>query len=130
MTTVLLDTHVIHWWSADPARISRPASEAIEAADELIVADVSWFELAWLAKHERLLITIPILGWLQQLAAQVRTIAATPAIAATAVALPATFPGDPADRLIYATAIETGARLVTKDTQLRAHRHPTPVALW
>ena len=81
-------------------------------------------------EHERLLITIPILAWLQQLAAQVRTIAATPAIAATAVALPATFPSDPADRLIYATAIETGARLVTKGKDLRAHRHPTAVALW
>ena len=47
MTTVLLDSHVIHWWSADPARISLPASEAIEAADELVVADISWYELAW-----------------------------------------------------------------------------------
>ena len=130
MTTVLLDTHVIHWWSADPARISVTAAKAIEAADELAVADISWFELAWLAKHERLLISIPILAWLQQLAAQVRTIAVTPAIASTAVALPATFPSDPADRLIYATAIETGARLITKDEQLRAHRHPAPVTLW
>ena len=130
MTTVLLDTHVIHWWSADPPRISVTAAKAIEAAGELAVADISWFELAWLAKHERLLISIPILAWLQQLAAQVRTIAVTPAIASTAVALPATFPSDPADRLIYATAIETGARLITKDEQLRALRHPAAVTLW
>jgi PIN domain nuclease of toxin-antitoxin system len=37
---------------------------------------------------------------------------------------------DPADRLIYATAIEHGVRLVTKDRRLRAHRHPQPLALW
>jgi PIN domain nuclease of toxin-antitoxin system len=42
----------------------------------------------------------------------------------------ATFPGDPADRLIYATAIEQGVRLVTKDRRLRAHRHPRPLTLW
>ena len=40
------------------------------------------------------------------------------------------FPADPADRLIYATAIESGSRLVTKDRRLREHRHPRPVALW
>lgn len=61
---------------------------------------------------------------------QVRTVPVTPAIAAAAVALPSSFPGDPADRLIYATAIENGWRLITKDRRLRAHRHPHPVTLW
>jgi len=75
-------------------------------------------------------VTIPIGSWLQQLAGQVRTIAVTPAIASTAVSLPSSFPGDPADRLIYATAIENGWRLVTKDQRLRKHRHPHPVAVW
>ncbi len=54
----------------------------------------------------------------------------TPGIAETAVSLPTSFPGDPADRLIYATAIEHGWRLVTKDGRLRAHRHPRPLTLW
>jgi PIN domain nuclease of toxin-antitoxin system len=54
----------------------------------------------------------------------------TPAIAETAVSLPSSFPGDPADRLIYATAIEHGLRLVTKDRNLRRHRHPRPIAVW
>jgi PIN domain nuclease of toxin-antitoxin system len=89
VTIVLLDTHVVQWWSAEPAR-----------------------------------------SWLEQLAAQVRTVGVTPAIADTAVSLPGSFPGDPADRLIYATAIERGWRLVTKDRKLRAHRYPRPVALW
>jgi len=75
-------------------------------------------------------VTIPISFWLQQLAAQVRTIPVTPAIAATAVGLPSSFPGDPADRLIYATAMENGWRLITKDRRLRTHRHPRPVTLW
>jgi len=130
VSTVLLDSHVIHWWSAEPERISQAASRTIGDADELAVADISWFELAWLARHERIVLTIPIVAWLQQLATQVRTLPVTPAIASTAVALPSSFPGDPADRLIYATAIENGAPLVTKDRRLLAHRHPHPVAVW
>ena len=130
MTTVLLDTHVIHWWSAEPDRVSAGAAAVLDEADELAVSAISWFELAWLARHERIALTIPVRSWLEQLARQVRTVGLTPAIADTAVSLPSSFPGDPADRLIYATAIEHGWRLVTKDGALRAYRHPRPVAIW
>jgi PIN domain nuclease of toxin-antitoxin system len=130
VTTLLLDTHVIQWWSAEPQRLSRAATKALTDADELAVAGISWFELAWLARHERIIVSIPIRSWLQQLAEQVRTIGVSPAIAEIAVSLPSSFPGDPADRLIYATAIEHGWRLVTKDQRLRGHRQPRPVALW
>lgn len=130
MSIVVLDTHVVHWWAAEPARISKAATTAMTEADELAVADISWYELAWMARHERVAVTIPILSWLQQMAAQVRTIPVTPAIASAAAALPSSFPSDPADRLIYATAVENGWRLITKDRKLRAHRNPQPVTLW
>lgn len=130
MSTVVLDSHVVHWWAAEPDRISPAAALAIDGADELAVADISWFELAWLASHDRIRVTIPIAAWLERLAAQVRTIPVTPAIAQTAVSLPASFPGDPADRLIYATAVEHGWPLVTKDDGLRGHEHPQPVTVW
>ncbi|MGH3926499.1 MAG: type II toxin-antitoxin system VapC family toxin [Pseudonocardiaceae bacterium] len=130
LTAVLLDSHVVHWWSAEPGRISGAGIKALSEADELAVAAISWFELAWLAKHERIVVTIPIRSWLEHLAARIRTLPLTPAIADTAVSLPSSFPGDPADRLIYATAIEHGLRLVTKDRKLRAHPHPERLALW
>lgn len=130
MTTLLLDTHVVHWWSAEPDRVSRTAANALTEADELAVAAISWFELAWLAHHDRVTVAVPVRSWLERLAAQVLTVGVTPAVADTAVSLPASFPGDPADRLIYATAIERGWRLVTKDRKLRSHRHPRPVTLW
>ena len=114
----------------DSARVSRPASRAITDADELCVSDITWSELAWLATHERISVTLPVVSWLGQLAAQVRTLPVTPAIASAAAALPSTFPGDPADRLIYATTLETGLRLVTKDERLRAYRAPRPVTIW
>ena len=127
---LLLDTHVLHWWSAEPERLSPVATQALEAAGELAVCDITWYELAWLAEHERIDLAVPVLTWLQQLAGQVRTLGVTPAVAATAAALPSSFPGDPADRLIYATAVQHGCRLVTKDGRLRAHRHPRRITLW
>lgn len=130
MAAVLLDTHVVHWWSAEPKRVSSPARKALENAEELVVAAISWYELAWLARHERIAVTVPVRSWLDGLASQVRTIGITPAVADTAVSLPASFPGDPADRLIYATAIEHGLSLVTKDQAIREHDKPRSLTVW
>lgn len=126
----MLDTHVVHWWSAEPERVSSAAAAALEEADELAVCAISWFELAWLAKHERIALTIPVRSWLQRLSGELRTLPVTPAVADTAVSLPRSFPGDPADRLIYAAAVEHGCRLVTKDRKLREHRHARTIAVW
>ena len=130
MTTVLLDTHVVQWWSAEPERLSRRAGAALTGADELAVAGVTWYELARLATHGRIHLAVPVTAWLDRLADDVRTIGITPAIAAAAAALPASFSGDPADRLIYATAVENGWSLVTQDQRLRGHPHPRKVTLW
>jgi PIN domain nuclease of toxin-antitoxin system len=54
----------------------------------------------------------------------------TPAIAATAIALRPPFPGDPADRLIFATAIEHGWQIVTKDRRMHDYPQPRTVAIW
>jgi PIN domain nuclease of toxin-antitoxin system len=130
VATVLLDTHVVHWWSAEPQRVSKSARNVLEDADEHVVAAISWYELAWLAQHERIVVNIPIRSWLQGLASQLRTIGVTPAIADTAAALPSSFPGDPADRLIYATAIEHGLKLVTKDRAIRDHDRLGSAVVW
>lgn len=130
MSTVLLDTHVIHWWSAEPERVSAQARELLDQAEELAVAAISWYELAWLAEHERITVNVPISSWLGGLATQLRTIPISPAIAHAAAALPSSFPGDPADRLIYATAVENDLPLISKDRAIRDHPHPRPVAVW
>ena len=121
MTAVLLDTHVVHWWSAEPQRVSAAACDLLEAADDLAIAAVSWYELAWMARHERIVLNVPVRSWLQGLGGHLRTIGLTPAVADTATALPDSFPGDPADRQIYATAIEHGLKLVTKDGAIGEH---------
>ncbi|HEU5106299.1 MAG TPA: type II toxin-antitoxin system VapC family toxin [Solirubrobacterales bacterium] len=130
MGSLLLDTHVVHWWSAEPERVSKPAKRALEAADEFLVAAVTWYELAWLARRGRIALDVPIRTWLDHLSAQLRTIGINPAIADTAVALGDPFPGDPADRLIYATAIHQGVRLVTKDGKIAAGDSPRSLVVW
>lgn len=131
MRALLVDSHVLHWWSAEPERLSTAAVAALEDAEELAVAAITWYELGWLAVRGRISVSLPVGTWLGQLAESVRTAALTPAIAATAVGLPHTFPGDPADRLIYATAVEHGWRLVTKDDRMRRHRgSPYAPTIW
>lgn len=130
MSLILLDTHALHWWSTEPEKLSPAATEAIRRAEHLAVAAMSWYELAWLAQHGRITLATPIRTWLERLAGRVRTIDVTPAIADSAAALPDSFPGDPADRLIFATAVEHGAMLITKDRAIREHAHPRPIAIW
>jgi len=72
------------------------------------VSGITWYELAWLAAHERIGLAVPVETWLARLAREVHTAGITPAVARAAVDLPSTFPGDPADRLIYATATVNG----------------------
>ena len=130
MTTVLLDTHVVQWYTAESYRLSATAAEAIAQADDLAIAAITWYELAWLVEHKRITIGVPLRSWLTGLASKVRTINVTPAVAATAIALPDTFPRDPADRLIYATAVEYGWQLITRDQRLRDHPHSRQVTIW
>jgi len=130
LTAVLLDTHVLHWWMSEPDKLSPAATEALLGAAEMAVSAITWYELAWLATNERITVVTPVRTWLDTIARQVRTLGVTPAIAYSAAALPSSFPSDPADRLIYATAIEHGLKLVTKDKRLRQHPHPRPIAVW
>lgn len=128
MTTVLLDTHAVHWWSAEPDRLSMRARAAIDDADERAVCAITWYELAWLAERGRIELTRSVPAWLRELSSRCGTVPITPDIAGRAAALPPAVPSDPADRLIYATAVHHKLRLVTKDRALR--RHGPRVTVW
>ncbi len=130
MTTVLLDTHVIFWLSSDPTKLSDKAVKEIKSADEIVVSSITWFELAWLVKNDRIRISIPMNTWLTQLSHGLGTIEVSPEIASCAVNLSPRFPSDPADRIIFATAIETGYPLITKDKEIRQFKHPSNLAIW
>lgn len=130
MRTLLLDTHVVHWLAAEPERLSPAAAAAIERADELAVAPPTWYELAWLRTTGRLQGSIPLRAWLDGLSQGLRTIPLGPGVAARAAELPDSFPRDPADRIIFATAIEHGLPLVTRDRQMHAHADGGIRTIW
>ena len=113
-----------------PQRLSRAASRVISGADELAVASITWYELAWLARNERIGVTGSIGTWLQDLYQVVRTIPIGPAVADLAAAMPPSFPRDPIDRIIVATAIEHGLKLVTRDERLREHPQSRGITIW
>jgi PIN domain nuclease of toxin-antitoxin system len=60
LTTILLDSHVLHYASASPRLLSNAARSQIQDADEIAVASITWLELAWLATHGRITIDIPL----------------------------------------------------------------------
>ena len=130
LSSLLLDTHVLYWLTAAPGELSGVARRAIDEADELGVAAITWYEFAWLAEHDRFRTDRPLREWIAELAQSFRTIVLTPSIGTTAGGLPDAIGGDPVDRLIYATALETGMRLVTKDHRLRRFKGPRDICVW
>jgi PIN domain nuclease of toxin-antitoxin system len=118
---ILLDTHVLVWFAARPDRLSKAALSAIEAEPDRAIAVVSAQEIAYLAARGRLGLDRPVERWLSDALAvhSVRAVAATVSTSLRAGSLdPDRFHGDPIDRLLYATAVEHDARLVTADRRL------------
>jgi len=121
---IVLDTHALLWWQAGSERLSRPARSRIEAADRILVSPISLWEIALLVGKGRFELDRNVFVWSTDLLAQDRLELApvTPTAAVGAGLLPADgFEGDPADCMIYATARELMAALVTKDD--RIHRY-------
>ena len=121
--TPLLDTHVLVWWQAGGERLSSDARRAIEGADRLLVSPLTCWEVATLARLGRLVLDRPATIWVQDLLQDPRIVAAPlgPDAAAWAGALGSDFPGDPIDRLLYATARDLRVPLITKDERLREY---------
>ena len=108
---------------AAPERLSVPAREAITEARSIGVSTLSAWEVAMLAVRKRITLDRDVGLWVRQALAQARVEPLPPsaeiAVAAGLLDTKA-FPGDPVDRLIYTTARATEARLVTRDTAIRA----------
>jgi PIN domain nuclease of toxin-antitoxin system len=126
---IVLDTHAFLWWVGEPKRLGSSAFRALAKEDRVGVAAVSCYEVAAAVSKGRISLDRGVLEWLEEALAlpRVELLPLTPAIAVKATQLGA-FHGDPADRLIVATAVLESATLVTKDAKIRAY--PAVTTIW
>jgi len=118
---LILDTHVWIWLINGDERIRE--SGFLEAVDRAVqdssikIPAICLWEVSMLAAKRRITLAESTLEWLihASSAPGVSIFPLTPAIAHESTALPGLFHGDPADRMIVATARNVNGTLLTFD---------------
>lgn len=122
--TVLLDTHCWVWMQfGETEKFNRGARASIDRAARtggLCVSVMSVWEVGMLESKGRLQLKMSCAEWVRQALATpgLALVPLTPEIAIESSRLPGKFHGDPADRLLVATARIGGLQLMTKDDRL------------
>lgn len=118
MNKLLLDTCAV-LWIANGERIDGKARAEIAGGD-LYVSPITAWEIANLVRKDRIALAMPIKAWFEQTIERMR--AALPALSVDVLIesclLPGRFAGDPADRIIIATARAHALTIVTRDKVL------------
>jgi PIN domain nuclease of toxin-antitoxin system len=128
---IVVDTHALIYDALTPARLSARARKAIDLAftdGELACSDISLWEIAMLIAHKRLNPAMDARQFLDDMIAarQVRVLPITAEIAVLSQSDDFSH-GDPADRLIAATARLHRAPLITSDAKLRKLKDVTTI---
>jgi PIN domain nuclease of toxin-antitoxin system len=118
----ICDTHILLFWADNPSRLSVNASVALRKGN-LACSDITLWEIAMLYARGRInnQVGITAAAYIEDilLGLDVSVLPITPAIAELAQS-DLFVHGDPADRLIAATALVHRASLITADEKLRA----------
>ncbi|MFT7220635.1 MAG: PIN domain nuclease of toxin-antitoxin system [Candidatus Azotimanducaceae bacterium] len=118
---ILLDTHVLIWLDQGAAFLGERARGLIESAykaEEIGIAAITFWEIGRLVESKRLAFDGSLEPWRVSLMnTGFKEFPLSGQIALRASEL-AEFEGDPADRIIAATAMTVDAQLVTADRQL------------
>ncbi len=119
---IVFDTCAIIWDALEASKLSTLATKAIKnSKNELIICDISFWEISMLIKRKRLEVGDTASGFINLLL-QSRNFyiqEITPEIADLSVNLGQEISSDPADRLIAATSILRNAPVITPDQNLR-----------
>lgn len=120
---LLLDTHIWIWLMLGDERLNLSFRHIVEQHKEkelIFVSAISVWELGMLVERKRIQLEIDCLDWVEQAFASsnVNLIPLTPRIAIQSTRLPETLHGDPADRILIATAHEYNAVLITHDQKI------------
>ena len=121
---LLLDTHAWVWWVNGGSELSASLRDQIDAAragDRLWISSIGSWEVTLLVQRGRLVLRVPVREWIARCEGLrgLRFLPVDNAIAVRSVEL-AGLHGDPADRMIAASAEQLGAVLVTRDERLIA----------
>ena len=123
---ILVDTHVVVWLAFEPKQISRKAKAAIDAArgnaEGLAISDITLVELATLVAKGRVALRVSLESFLEEIESRFAVLPMNARSCARVMGLPSTFPKDPADRIITATALVAGIALITADRAIRNSR--------
>jgi PIN domain nuclease of toxin-antitoxin system len=118
---VVLDTHAWVWLMQGSERLGPQARSAVEAATAgqagVMVAAISIWEIGMLVAKGRLTLDRDVGEWVQMALSLpgMFLVGLEPDIAIAASRLPGEMHGDPADRLIVASARHLGGMLLTDD---------------
>lgn len=123
----LLDTHVWLWWLLGSSHLSvreRTALDRIGGRGAIRIAAVSLWEAQMLHAKGRLTLDRAFDVWIREAAAAgvAEVVPLDVDVVIALSRLPATFHGDPADRLIVATARAHSLPLATHDRAIRKSR--------
>jgi PIN domain nuclease of toxin-antitoxin system len=123
---ILVDTHVVVWLAFDQSRLSKNARAAINEARQngegLAISDITLLELTTLKSKGRIRLDISLESFLREIEARFIVLPISGRACVRALGLPATYPKDPADRIIGATALVEGLALLTADRDIRRSR--------
>jgi len=119
---ILVDTQVVIWLALDPGKLSRPAIAAIRearASDGVAISDKTLWELAMMFARGRINAGVALQDLLEETQRAFVVLPITAAIAERSVQFGKSFPSDPADQIIAATALVHRLSLVTADKDIR-----------
>ena len=118
---ILLDTHVLVWLDEANPRLGAGAIEQINIAFQAgnaMVSAISFWEVSMLVRKGRIRLDMDLAVWRNDFMEQgLIELPVTGEIGIMAAALEQ-FHGDPADRLIAATALQHSLTLITADEKL------------
>ena len=118
---ILLDTHALVWLDQGDHRLGEKSLGALDVAlqsNELFVSAISFWEVAILVEKDRLEMQIEVDVWRQSLIDNGLQEVALAGNTAVRAAQLKDFHGDPADRMIVASAINLGASLCSADEKI------------
>ncbi|GAB7125591.1 type II toxin-antitoxin system VapC family toxin [Silvimonas sp. JCM 19000] len=123
MSGLVIDTHVLIWFLSGDEKLGSRAVDLLEdaaAANSLFVSAITPWEIGMLVSKSRLKLAKDVGDWVADAMALpgIRLAALDPKIAIASTRLPWEFHGDPADRIIVATARALEIPLMTADLKL------------